>query len=109
MLPMQDQSPPASPLHKRNKRLSYKWMVVIVAIFGTLMSAVDKTIMNIAIPQIQHAFGIDLHSVQWVATSYLLAAGIGVPTTPFFANTLGVKRFYLASIALFTSASILCG
>jgi EmrB/QacA subfamily drug resistance transporter len=106
---MQNQSLPISPLHKRNKGLSYKWMVVIVAIFGTLMSAVDKTIINIAIPQIQHAFGADLHNVQWVATSYLLAAGIGVPTTPFFANTLGVKRFYLVSIALFTSASILCG
>ena len=106
---MQNQSLPTSPLHKRNKGLSYKWMVVIVAIFGTLMSAVDKTIINIAIPQIQHAFGADLHNVQWVATSYLLAAGIGVPATPFFANTLGVKRFYLVSIALFTSASILCG
>lgn len=106
---MPDQSLPTSPLHKRNQRLSYKWMVVIVAIFGTLMSAVDKTIITIAIPQIQHAFGADLHTVQWIATSYLLAAGIGVPTTPFFANTLGVKRFYLVSIALFTCASILCG
>src|SRR5215470_19840974 len=100
MLAMPDQSLPTLPLHKRNKGLSYKWLVVIVAIFGTLMSAVDKTIINIAIPQIQHAFGADLHNVQWVSTSYLLAAGIGVPTTPFFANTLGVKRFYLVSIAL---------
>jgi EmrB/QacA subfamily drug resistance transporter len=89
--------------------LSYRWMVVLVAIFGTLMSAVDKTIINIAIPQIQAAFGTDLHTVQWVSTSYLLATGIGIPTTPFFADTLGLKRFYLLSIALFTTASILCG
>jgi EmrB/QacA subfamily drug resistance transporter len=100
---------PALPPHKRGKKLSYKWIVVIVAIFGTLMSAVDRTIINIAIPQMQSAFGADLHSVQWVSTSYLLAAGIGVPTTPFFADTLGLKRFYLLSIALFTVTSILCG
>lgn len=105
---MQDQSPPP-PLPKHNRGLSYKWLVVIVAIFGTLMSAVDKTIINIAIPQIQHTFGADLHTVQWVATSYLLATGIGIPTTPLFADTLGLKRFYLLSIALFTTTSILCG
>jgi len=106
---MQDPSLLTSPQPKRHIGLSYKWIVVIVAIFGTLMSAVDKTIINIAIPQIQSAFGTDLHSVQWVSTSYLLATGIGIPTTPFFADTLGLKRFYLLSIALFTTTSILCG
>src|SRR5690349_12652466 len=106
---MQDQLRSPSTLPKRNRGLSYKWLVVIVAIFGTLMSAADKTIINLAIPQIQHTFDTDLHDVQWIATSYLLAAGIGVPTTPFFANALGVKRFYFVSIALFTCASLLCG
>jgi EmrB/QacA subfamily drug resistance transporter len=106
---VQDQALPSSLQPQRNKKPSYKWIVVIVAIFGTLMSAVDKTIINIAIPQIQDAFGTDLHGVQWVSTSYLLATGIGIPTTPFFADTLGLKRFYLLSIALFTATSILCG
>jgi EmrB/QacA subfamily drug resistance transporter len=101
--------PSLLPRLPHHKRLSYRWIVVIVAIFGTLMSAVDKTVINIALPQIQNAFGTDLHNVQWVSTSYLLATGIGVPTTPFFADTLGLKRFYLVSIALFTTTSILCG
>jgi hypothetical protein len=47
---MYGHSQPESPSRKHNKGLGYRWMVVIVAIFGTLMSAFDKTITNIAIP-----------------------------------------------------------
>jgi EmrB/QacA subfamily drug resistance transporter len=101
----QGQRPPTGT----GRRLSYKWLVVIVAIFGTFMSAMDQTIVNIAIPQIQNAFGVDIHSVQWVAAGYILAQGVGTPTTAFFADMLGVKRFYIISIALFTICSILCG
>jgi MFS family permease len=94
--------------HKRSGS-NYRWLVLLVAIFGTFMSSMDQTIVNIAIPQIQNALGTDIHSVQWVLTGYILAQGIGTPTTAFFAETLGVKRFYMFSIALFTGASILCG
>ena len=94
---------------RRGGRLSYKWVVLIVAVIGTFMSALDQTIVNIAIPQIQNAFGADIHLVQWVLTGYILAQGVGTPTTAFFADTLGLKRFYIACIALFTISSVLCG
>jgi sugar phosphate permease len=93
---------------RRSGRLSYKWVVLIVAVIGTFMSALDQTIVNIAIPQIQNAFGADIHLVQWVFTGYILAQGVGTPTTAFFADTLGLKRFYIACIALFTISSTLC-
>src|SRR6266699_2997813 len=91
------------------QRLNYKWNVLIVAIFGTFMSGLDQTIVNIAIPQIQNAFSADIHSVQWVFTGYILAQGVGTPTTAFFSDTLGLKRFYIACIALFIISSTLCG
>jgi EmrB/QacA subfamily drug resistance transporter len=89
--------------------LEYKWTVVIVMIFGAFMSILDQTIVNIAIPRFQNAFGADLNSVQWVLTAYILTQGVVTPTTAFFADRLGAKRFYLIALGLFTTGSALCG
>ena len=48
----------------RSGGLEYKWIVAIVAVFGAFMSILDQTIVNIAIPRFQSAFGADLNSVQ---------------------------------------------
>lgn len=89
--------------------LSYKWVVAVVVIFGIFMSILDTTIVNIAIPRLQSAFGASLADVQWVATGYTLAQGVATPLTPFFSSKLGLKRFYLIVLAFFTLGSALCG
>ncbi len=91
------------------KGLSYKWVVAIVIVFGLFMSILDTTIVNIAIPRHQTAFGASLTDVDWVSTGYTLAEGVGTPITPFFAPVLGSKRFYLILLVLFTTGSALCG
>jgi len=72
--------------------LPYKWIMAIVLVFGAFMSILDQTVVNIAIPRLQSAFGADIHSVQWVITAYLLTQGAMTPTTPFLANRIGIKR-----------------
>ncbi len=89
--------------------MSYKWTVMIVVIFGLFMSILDTTIVNVAIPHLQTTFGASLDDVQWVSTGYTLAQGVAVPLTPFFSELLGLKRFYLLLLALFTLGSALCG
>src|SRR6266581_8383538 len=89
--------------------MSYKWVVAIVIIFGIFMSVLDTTIVNIAIPRLQTAFGASLDNVQWVATAYTLAQGVATPLTPFLSTRLGLKRFYLLALVLFTLCSALCG
>ena len=89
--------------------LPYKWVVAIVIIFGIFMSVLDITIVNIAIPRLQADFGAPLYDVQWVATGYTLAQGVVTPLTPFLSGLLGLKRFYLVLLALFTIGSALCG
>lgn len=91
------------------KGLPYKWIVAIVVIFGLFMVILDTTIVNIAIPRLQTAFGASLTEVGWVATSYTLAEGAGIPLTPFLSAFLGTKRFYLLILAAFTIGSALCG
>jgi EmrB/QacA subfamily drug resistance transporter len=89
--------------------LQYKWIVAMVVIIGVFMAILDSTIVNIAIPRLQSVFGADLHSVQWVLTVYILAQGVATPAAAFLANRLGIKRFYIMSLAAFTLGSALCG
>jgi EmrB/QacA subfamily drug resistance transporter len=89
--------------------LEYKWIVAWVVVIGVFMSVLDSTIVNIAIPRLQSAFGADLHSVQFVSTAYLLTLGVVTPTTAFFADRFGIKRFYITALLAFTAGSALCG
>jgi DHA2 family multidrug resistance protein len=94
---------------KRSAGLEYKWVVTSVVVFGVFMSILDQTIVNIAIPRLQTAFGADIHSVQWVLTAYILTLGITTPTSGFLADKFGTKRVYMLSLSAFTIGSALCG
>jgi len=88
---------------------SYKWIVAFTVVFGIFMSILDSTIVNIAIPRLQNAFGANLDSVQWVLSGYTLALGIATPLTGYLADRFGTKRLYLYALVIFTVCSALCG
>lgn len=94
---------------KKHSRLQYKWIVLMVVVFGSFMSILDQTVVNNALPRLQSVFATDLGSLQWIITAYTLTQGVFTPTTAFFVNRLGTKRFYLAALILFTLGSALCG
>ncbi len=91
-------------------RFDYKWVALAVVLTGTIMTILDSTIVNIAIPTLQH----DLHAgsytdIAWVVTGYLLAQGAVIPLTGWATDRWGTKRLYLITIVTFTMASMLCG
>lgn len=90
-------------------RIEYKWIVTLVVIFGAFMSILDQTIVNIAIPRLQSAFNANLNGVQWVLTAYVVAQGVVTPITAYFAERIGLKRFYVVALTIFTIGSALCG
>ena len=94
---------------RSSRGLQYKWIVASVVILGVFMSILDQTIVNIAIPSLQTAFGADIHSVQWVLTAYILTQGVVTPTAAYFSDTFGIKRFYIFCLIAFTICSALCG
>jgi len=102
-LPASTAPVPGSP------RFAYKWVVTLVVIFGAFMSILDQTIVNIAIPRLQTAFNANLNGVQWVLTAYVLTQGVVTPTTAYFADRFGTKRFYIIALSIFTAGSVLCG
>ena len=99
----------ATPTAQSSSRFAYNWVVTLVVIFGAFMSILDQTIVNIAIPRLQTAFGANLNRVQWVLTAYILTQGVVTPTTAFFADRFGTKHFYIIALTVFTAGSALCG
>jgi DHA2 family multidrug resistance protein len=89
--------------------LDYKWQVMICTIFGTFMTMLDSTIVNIALPKITNVFGVSVNEGQLVITSYMLALAVIMPATGFLSDTFGTKRLFLITMALFTGGSLLCG
>jgi MFS transporter, DHA2 family, multidrug resistance protein len=76
---------------------------------ATIMQALDTTIANVSLPYIQGSVAANQDEIEWVLTSYIVAAAIMTPPTGFLAGRFGLKRLFLVSIVGFTVASMLCG
>ena len=83
--------------------------ITVCVILATLMQSLDTTIANIALPYIQGSVSASQDQINWVLTSYIVAAAIMTPPTGFLAGRFGRKRLFLVAVAGFTLASMLCG
>ncbi len=88
---------------------SYKWIVMIVTMIGFVMTELDESIVNVAIPKIMADFGVTLSSIEWVTTVYMLANAIFMPMTGWLREKTGYKNMYVLSLVFFTIGSVLCG
>src|ERR1700728_5334695 len=78
-------------------------------ILATLMQALDTTIANVSLPYMQGSMSASYEEIEWVLTSYIVAAAIMTPPTGFLAGRFGIKQLFLVSVGGFTIASMLCG
>ncbi len=84
-----------------------------VVVLGAIMSILDITVVNVALPTFQSVFGtaeepIAYSHVAWTVTAYTLALATVIPLTGWAADRFGTKRLYLTAIGLFTAGSVLC-
>jgi MFS transporter, DHA2 family, multidrug resistance protein len=86
-----------------------KWVVSFTVLIGTIMAVLDSSVVNVALPNMSGTLGATIEEITWVVTGYILAQVILMPITALLAAHFGRKRFYLASIVLFTVASMACG
>jgi EmrB/QacA subfamily drug resistance transporter len=94
----------------RTTRFDYKWVALTVVLFGTVMTILDSTVVNVALPTLQTEFNSKSYNdISWVVTAYLLAQGAVIPVTGWITDRFGTKRVYLITLVLFTAASALCG
>jgi DHA2 family multidrug resistance protein len=86
-----------------------KWLVTASIMFGTVLSVMDVSIVNVAMPHMMGSFGQDLLTITWVSTAYSIAEMIMITMTAWWSALLGRKRLFLASMALFTAGSVMAG
>jgi EmrB/QacA subfamily drug resistance transporter len=86
-----------------------RWVALVVLCAGMLMIILDQTIVNVALPTIQSDLGFSQSSLAWVVNAYLIALGGLLLLAGRMGDLLGRKRVFLAGLALFTLASLLCG
>jgi DHA2 family multidrug resistance protein len=84
-------------------------MVTICAMTATIMQALDTTIANVALPYMQGSLSASQDQINWVLTSYIVAAAIMTAPVGWIANRFGRKRIFIICSAGFTMASVLCG
>ncbi len=84
-------------------------IVLLCAMAGTLMQALDTTIANVALPYMQGSLQASRDQITWVLTSYIVAAAIMTAPVGWIAARFGRKNFAVLSLAGFTVASMLCG
>src|SRR3977135_245986 len=78
-------------------------------ILAVIMQALDTTIANVALPYMQGSVSASADQINWVLTSYIVAAAIMTPPSGFLANRYGRKRVLMAAVVGFVFASVLCG
>ncbi len=83
--------------------------ITLCVMLATLMQSLDTTIANVALPHMQGSLAASQDQVDWVLTSYIVAAAIATPLTGFLTARLGLKRLFIVSVVGFTIASMLCG
>src|SRR5262245_62885307 len=85
------------------------WLVAAVVVIPTFMEVLDTTIAVVALRYIAGGLSATVDDGEWVLTSYLAANAVVLPITGWLSAHLGRRNYFLASIAIFTLSSLLCG
>ena len=86
-----------------------RWVALVVVCVGQLMIVVDASIVNVALPAIQHDLHFSQSSLTWVINAYMISYGGFLLLAGRMGDLVGRKRVFLVGLVLFTLASAACG
>ncbi|HKT44337.1 MAG TPA: MFS transporter [Gaiellaceae bacterium] len=86
-----------------------KWWTLAAVSFGLFMIMLDNTIVNVALPTIQHSLHLKVSELEWVVAGYALTFGALMLTGGKLADLLGRRRMFVVGLAIFTLSSLACG
>jgi DHA2 family multidrug resistance protein len=85
-----------------------RFIITMTIMAATLMQTLDTTIANVALPHIQSTVGATQDSINWVLTSYIVAAAIATPLTGWIEGRIGRRKLLLITVIGFTISSAAC-
>ncbi len=86
-----------------------RWLALYVLCGSVLMIVLDATIVNVALPSIKADLHFGASSLAWVVNAYLLAFGGLLLLAGRLGDLIGRRRIFLIGLAVFTTASAVCG
>src|SRR5450631_2075589 len=86
-----------------------KFLGTLALALATFMNVLDTSIANVSLSSIGGDLGVSITQVTWVITSFGVANAIAVPLTGWLSQRFGAVRLFIASIVLFSIASLMCG
>jgi DHA2 family multidrug resistance protein len=84
-------------------------MIAVTVMSATILTAIDSTIANVALPRMQGSLSATQDQMTWALTSYIIASAVMTPLSGWLADRFGRKPLFLYSVIGFTIASVLCG
>lgn len=92
-----------------HREVPHRGLITIAIMLATIMQVLDTTIANVALPSMTGDLGASRDTINWVLTSYIVAAAIMTPVTGWLSDRLGRKELFLGSVVGFVVFSMLCG
>ncbi len=87
----------------------WRWFILVTVLIGASMSALDVSIVNVALPTLQGDFKVNMAVIEWVAMAYMLTLTIFLPLFGRLADIFGRTKMYNTGFVVFTVGSALCG
>jgi EmrB/QacA subfamily drug resistance transporter len=85
-----------------------KWWTLAAVGFGLFMIMLDNTVVNVALPSIEHDLGAGLSELEWIVAGYAVTFATFMLTGGKLADLLGRRRIFVTGLAVFSGASLAC-
>jgi EmrB/QacA subfamily drug resistance transporter len=86
-----------------------KWLILSTVLLGATLSALDVSIVNVAMPTLKTTFGVSMAVIEWIAMAYMLTLTVFLPLFGRLADIYGRSRLYNIGVVVFSAGSLLCG
>ncbi len=86
----------------------WRWMALMVVASGMMLSVVNVSIVNIALPTMAADLGVDVPSISWVVTAFLVTQATLIALAGRAGDLYGRRRVFVLGVVVLCTGSILC-